>query len=398
MIGHGQEPVACAKHDPFSERSSGAAGWAFEALAACGALYTVAAALVTVRFLQGSTRSSSLTPSITLIKPLHGAHTHLREALEGFCVQDYAGEVQIVFGVADGADPAVEVVRDVQVSHPHLDIELVVDDEQHGVNRKASNLVNIARRARNEVLILSDADIVVDGAYLKNVVGALDAPGVGAVSCLYVGLDEDALWSRMSAMAIDYQFLPGAVLGKVLGLAQPCFGSTIALRREVLERIGGFLAVADHLADDYEIGRAVRALGLRVEIPPMVVFHHSPEESLHEVFGHELRWARTVRQIDAGGHAGSLITHPLPLSLIGAGLLGFPLVGLAFAGLILILRIGVKALVDAATGARAGAYTLIPLRDVLSFVIFIGSFLTNTVGWQGRRFRVGRRGALLHPE
>ena len=376
-------------------------GWGVTALCIVGVGYTLAAAWVVGRHLRAPIpvspdRRPRPASNVTIVKPLHGAHAHLREALESFCVQDYSGAIQIVFGVHHDDDAAIPVVRDLQASHPHLAIDLVIDDQLHGVNRKASNLVNISAQALHEVLILSDADIVVGPDYLRNVTAALDAPRVGAVSCLYVGLDDGRLWSRLSAMAIDYQFLPSAVLGKAMGMANPCFGSTIAIRAEVLARIGGFLAFADHLADDYEIGRAVRKLGLTVDIPPMVVLHHSPESSAGELVSHELRWSRTVRQIDAAGHAGAVVTHPFPLSLIAALLFGFSPLSLATLAVALIIRLWSKSLIDRATGARAGSWWLIPLRDVLSFGIYLGSFVVDTVDWQGRRFRVGQGGVLHH--
>ncbi len=376
-------------------------GWAFLILALVGIGYTLAATALTVRYLRSpafatSDTASGPTPDVTIIKPLHGAHAHLRGALQSFCVQDYPGAVQIVFGVHHADDRAIPVVRDLQASHPGLAIDLVIEDQMHGVNRKASNLVNIAALARHGVLILSDADIVVEPDYLRNVTRALAEPGIGAVSCLYVGLDDGRLWSKLSAMAIDYQFLPSAVLGKALGMANPCFGSTIAIRAEVLERIGGFLAFADHLADDYEIGRAVRKLGLSVAIPPMVVVHHSPESSLRELVSHELRWARTVRQIDAAGHAGSVVTHPLPLAMIAAIPLGFSPISVGVVVMAAVLRLWSKILIDRATGMSAGSWWLIPLRDVLSFGIFLGSLVVNTVRWQGRLFRVGDGGVIHH--
>jgi ceramide glucosyltransferase len=244
--------------------------------------------------------------------------------------------------------------------------------------------------------VLSDADIWVERDYVRRVVAALGAPGVGAVSCLYLGEGRQGLWSRLSAMAIDYHFLPGAVMGKALGLAQPCFGSTIALTRTVLDEIGGFAAFADHLADDYEIGRAVRARGYRIAIPPMTVSHHCAEASGRELLGHELRWGRTVRQIDPLGYAGSLITYPLPLALTAAALAGLPLWSGALVVVTLASRVLLKVCVDAATGGRAGPIWLMPVRDVLSFGVFLASFAVNTVGWQGRRFRVGPDGVLLH--
>jgi ceramide glucosyltransferase len=361
-----------------------------------GVAYTVTAALLAARFVSRSDRGAASFPPVSIVKPLHGAHPRLAEALERFCDQDYRGEVQILFGVQDAKDPAIAVVERLALSRPDADIRLVVDPRLYGVNRKASNLINIAARARHDLLILSDADILVQPDYLRRVVGAMSAPGVGAVSCLYVGCAGRGLWARLAAMAIDYHFLPGAVVGKALGLADPCFGSTIAISTGVLAEIGGFAAFADHLADDYEIGRAVRALGYRIAIPPMTVSHYCGEASGAELLGHELRWGRTVRQIDPAGYAGSLITYPAPLAAIGAVLTGFPDWSLGLLSVSLGVRILLKVCVDAATGSRAGPWWLMPLRDVLSFGVFLASFAVNTVGWQGRRFRVGPDGVLLH--
>jgi len=216
------------------------------------------------------------------------------------------------------------------------------------------------------------------------------------VSCLYVGQRSASLWSRLSAMAINYAFLPNALLGKAIGMANPCFGSTIALTGETLTRIGGFAAVADQLADDYEIGRAVRRLGMAISIPPMTVTHICGESSARELVAHEIRWARTVRLIDPVGHAGSVITHPFALALVAGALTGFSPVALGLIFTALMVRIGAKFAIDAATGAKAGPWWLLPLRDVLSFGVFLASFASDTVEWQGRRFRVSRGGVLTH--
>ena len=370
--------------------------WILVASTLAGVAYTLAAAGLASRFLRRPVCPASQFPPVSVIKPLHGVHHGLPEALARFCQQDYPGEVQIVFGVQDGADPAVAVVEALRVAHPRADIELVIDTRLHGANRKASNLQNIAERARHELLILSDADILVEADYLRRVAAAMARPGVGAASCLYVGRGEGGLWAQLSAMGIDYHFLPGAIVGKAVGLAQPCFGSTIAITAEILEAIGGFGAVANHLADDYEIGRAVRGLGYLVDIPPMVVSHHCGEASGRELIGHELRWSRTVRQIDPLGFVGSFITYPTPLAILAAAVAGFPLwsVGLIFATL--GSRLCLKVCVDAATGAKAGPWQLMPVRDIISFGVFLVSFAVSTVGWQGRRFRVGADGVLLH--
>ncbi len=371
-------------------------GWLALALSSCGVIYWLAAGVATARRLVSATRSSVEIPDVTIIKPLHGNHPGLAGSLASYLNQDYSGRVQIVFGVHDASDPAVAVVRALQADHPGRDIDLVIDGRLHGSNRKASNLINISGKARYDTLILSDADIVVGRDYIRTVVSALGEPGVGAVSCLYVGRDDGGLWSQLSAMAIDYHFLPNAVMGMALGMAQPCFGSTIAIRASLLSRIGGFHAFANHLADDYEMGRAVREQGYRVAMPPMVVAHLCPENSFKALMSHELRWSRTVRQIDPAGYAGSVITYPLPLALLGAALVGFTPLSMGLIFTILVMRIALKFGIDAATGERAGSWWLFPLRDVLSFTVFVGAFAVNTVGWQGRRFRVSRDGVLTH--
>ncbi|MGH7025637.1 MAG: bacteriohopanetetrol glucosamine biosynthesis glycosyltransferase HpnI [Caulobacteraceae bacterium] len=371
-------------------------GWLAVALSQLGALYTLLAALATLGALKRAKRAQAATPDVTIIKPLRGAPAGLRDTLERFCQQDYGGRIQILFGVHDGADPAIDVVRELQRAYPGLDIDLLVDPRIHGANLKASNLINIADAAQHDVLVLSDSDIIVDPSYVETVVAALAEPGVGLVSCLYVGQERSSIWSRLSAMAINYQFIPGAILGKAMGLAQPCFGSTIAIRSDVLAKIGGFAAFADHLADDYEVGRSVRQLGLKIAMPPMIVSHICDETRAGDLIGRELRWGRTVRQISPLGYAGSLITYPLPLTLIAAALLGPSPLMLALVGTVLVMRVAFKFCIDAATGARAGRWWLIPFSDVLAFGLFVASFGVNSVGWHGSRFRVSREGALLH--
>ena len=172
-------------------------------------------------------------PSVTILKPLHGAEPGLFANLAGFCVQDYPGPIQIVFGVEDHADPAIDVVD--TASSPSSPIAISNSwsiSFSHGSNRKVSNLINLAAKARHDVLVLSDSDIIVDPDYLKNIVGALDAPGVGLVTCLYRSAAAPGLWARLAAAAIDHHFLPSVLVGLKLGLAKPCFGSTIALRQD----------------------------------------------------------------------------------------------------------------------------------------------------------------------
>lgn len=356
-------------------------------LAACvGTAYTVLAGFLTGRFLRRTLPKATSCPPVTLLKPLYGAAPGLESDLATFCRQDYPAPVQIVFGVQNPSDSAREAAERVRQRFPDCDIEIVVDRRVYGSNRKIANAINMARVAKHDVLILADSDIAVAPDYLRTVAAALDAPGTGLVTCLYRGHHSGTLWSRLSALGISARFLPDAILGLRLGLATPCFGSTLALRRSTLHAIGGFRAFADVLADDYEIGRSVRTSGSRVEVPPMVVVHRCTERTLRELVRHEIRWVRTIRAVDPVGFAGSVLTHPVPLALIGACFAGFSVSALAVLGGALIARGWLLSRADPSLASDLIAMLLLPGRDLLSFFIFLGAFLGRSVTWHGQRF------------
>lgn len=362
-------------------------------LSVAGLAYLVMAIVFVRRLADRPTPPSPSAPSVTILKPLHGAEPGLAENLATFLRQDYAGPVQIVFGVQNPGDPALAIVRDLAQAYPEADIELVVDGRLHGTNRKVSNLINMAERIRHEVIVLADSDMSVRPDYLRRLVGELSRPGVGAVTCPYHGLPRGTLWSRLSAMAIDTHFLPSVAVGLGLGLAKPCMGSTIALRRETLDAIGGFRPLADELADDYLLGAAVRRLGQDVAVAPFTVGHACNESSFRELARQELRWVRTIRQIDPAGHAGSLVSHPLPLALLALCLApGLPAAAAATAAV--ALRFALCLAVRQAFGVKGPVYGLAPLRDLLSFGIFVASFFGRGVSWRGHSYDVTSTGVL----
>jgi ceramide glucosyltransferase len=215
------------------------------------------------------------------------------------------------------------------------------------------------------------------------------------VTCLYTGAPLDNIWSRLVAMGINYQFIPNVLFGTSLGLAAPCFGSTIGLRKDLLRRIGGMEAFSNLLADDYELGRAVREHGFTTRLAPCIVAHTCTETTGHEMFAHELRWARTIRLLNTSGHWGTLVTHALPLALIGLALEPSWFGGAGVAGA-LVARFAVKWRMDRVLGASAGPLWLLPLRDLLSFAIFLGSLFGGNIRWRGTQFAVAPDGALSH--
>jgi ceramide glucosyltransferase len=310
-----------------------------------------------------------------------------------FVRQEYAGPTEVVFGCQDQDDPALAAVQQIPRGQSGPALAVVANPTRHGSNGKISNLINMTKLAGGEVIVLADSDMRVQPNYLGNVLEALDRPGVGLVTCLYRGLPVSGLWSQLSAMAIDHHFLPSVLVGLRLGLAKPCFGSTIALRRDKLTSIGGFEAFSDVLADDYAIGAAVRKLGYDVAIAPMVLEHACSEGSLAELVAHELRWARTIRLVDPLGFAGSLVTHALPLALL-ASLFAPGAIGAGVLAAALACRLVLQIQVDRVFGWGVARIWWGPMRDFLSFSIYLASFWPGPVSWRGRRHRIARDGTM----
>jgi ceramide glucosyltransferase len=361
------------------------------AVAAWGCCYALLAAAIARRFVAATDAGAANFPAVTILKPLHGSEPDLYVRLAGFCRQDYAGPLQIVFGVADAGDPAIAAVRRLIADFSDRDLALVINARRHGANAKVSNLINMQSAARHDILVLSDSDIDVAPDYLRHVVGSLEQPGVGLVTCLYRGVagsdPGSQLAANLAAMAIDYHFLPNVLVGLRLNMAKPCFGSTIALRRTTLATLGGFEAVADRLADDYALGDLVRGAGLAVAIPRYAVTHVCAERSAGALIRHELRWARTIRSIDPLGFAGLAITHAVPFALLGL-LCG----GLTPAALILVAALACRFVLalelNRAFALRGPWLWLLPLRDLISFAIFLASFFGRDIEWRGHRYGV----------
>jgi ceramide glucosyltransferase len=334
-------------------------------------------------------------PDVSILKPLYGAEAQLSENIETYFHQDYPGKVQIIFGVQDPKDSAIPVVNSLMERYPKLDLHLVVNGAAHGANRKVSNLINMGKVARHPLIVMADSDVAVGPHYLRTLANGLSQPGVGVVTCLYRGVPNGGFWSRISAMAVNDHFLSATILGLALGLARPCLGATIALSRETLSRIGGFQTVANQLADDYAIGKAVRKAGLKVVVPPMLVAHASEEGSLREMVRHELRWGRTIFAVDPLGYIGSGLTHALPWAIIGAALRGFDSVGVAAIIGALACRLFLKYRLTRQFDLPDPNYGLLLVRDILSFAIYLASFRSTRVAWRGRVFAVDRNGTLL---
>ena len=369
--------------------------WVATALVASGIAYQLFAIRTFRRFVRRARPFADGAEPVTLMKPLHGLEPRLAENLTSFCEQDYAGPVQMVCGLASADDPAAEIVRALQRQYPGR-IDLVIDPARHGSNAKVGNLINMLPAARHNILVFSDADITARRDYLRVVVGGLDMPGVGALTCLFYGRGDAGCWSVLSAATLSYGFLTHMVTSRVTRLAVPCAGPTIALRRETLAAAGGLERLANVLADDYVLGEAVRALGLRVHVSPMMVEHGCAEASLAETWRHHLRWAVTVRDLARPGHWASVASFPLV----------FAAVALAVrpeAGALLLLaalgsRFGLKAVIDRCTGRVSAPWWLVPFADLFYFMVFLASLVARKVEWRGQRFTVEAEGRIAEAE
>jgi ceramide glucosyltransferase len=358
-----------------------------------GWVYLLAETVAAVRFARRSLPTATARPPISILKPLHGAEPGLYENLRSFVEQDYP-TVQIVLGTNEGNDTALPVARALIRDTPSADIAVVADASIRGSNLKVANLENMLPAARHEILVISDSDMRVDPRYLEAITAPLHDPSIGLVTCLYRGDSTGGTWSDLGALHINFGFLPSALVAAALSIGRGCFGATIALRRDTLERIGGFTQVRDELADDYRIGEAVRRLGLGVVLSGYLVEARVSEPSFAGLWRHELRWARTVRTITPAGFAGSVLTHGVAIAALGAVATGFGLTASIFLVISLTLRWGTAGVIAGVLGFAANRLWLLPVRDALSFAVFVASFFGRRVIWRDRFFHVEPSGRM----
>lgn len=358
-----------------------------------GCLYLAFACVTVLRFGHGKPAAAESALPVTVLVPMCGHEPGLYARLRALCEQDYAAPVQILCAIHDREDPALAVLERVAADVPNAALEWHVDPQLHGRNLKISNLINVVGRVRHDVLLMIDDDIEVAPGHLSHVIGELQHPNIGIVTCPYYASAIGGLWAKLSAMTVDLQFLPSAIVALASRLGEPCFGSTIALTRDTLERIGGLHSFADQLWDDYAIGQAVRATGMRVVVSSLAVGHVCRESTAREFFSCQLRNARTIGSIDPVGHLGAVIIHPFALAML-ATLLGAGAFAIALASLALVGRIALGECMKRRFEVSLN-YWLLPVHDLASFMLYIMSFFGGTITWRGQRYRVLADGKLL---
>ena len=353
-------------------------------LAAAGLVQGGVSLALARRFMMRPPAVPSAHPPVTVLKPLHGDEPLLEEALASLFDQSYPG-LQIVFGVQDRADPALRAVQRLCAQHPALDVTVVINAAQHGLNRKVSNLINMYPFAKHDLLVIADSDIHAAPGYLEHLAAALETPGVGLVTMLYAGLRSNgSLVARLGAAGINHGFLPGNLMARALG-RQDCLGATMALRRETLARVGGFAALVPYLADDAVLGRRVRALGLQVALAGTVTATTVPESAMCALFNHELRWARTTQKLEPLGYALSALQHPLAWATLAVALDADAPWTWAALGIAWCLRWLAVRGIERTLGLQSGLSAwYLPVRDLLSMAVLLASYGGDQVAWRGQ--------------
>ncbi|MSU26708.1 MAG: ceramide glucosyltransferase [Pedosphaera sp.] len=353
----------------------------------------------------------SFTPGVTLLKPLKGLDPETRGCLESWFQQDYRGPVQLLFGVAAAEDPVCDLVRKLIAEHPQANAQLVLCPEQLGPNAKVSTLVHLERLAQHDHFIVSDADTRVPPDFLAQVLQPLRDPQAGLVNCFYALTNPTTLAMQWEAVAVNADFWSQVLQSRSLKPLDFALGAVMATRRQQLNEIGGFRALVDYLADDYQLGNQIAKRGYRIELCPVVVECREREQGWREVWAHQLRWARTIRVCQPVPYFFSILSNATwwataamvesfmvlfakghELRMLSLQVESALIVLAAF----MLIRILLAAHLSArCTGNLSFAAVLAPLKDLLQVPIWALAFLGNTVVWRGQRLRVLPGGKLV---
>ena len=319
---------------------------------------------------------------VSILKPVRGLDPAFREAIRSHTV--LKGEYEILCGVGDLGDPAVAVLREffrVRVIPSHTEAP----------NGKVGVLIDLAAEARHPFIVVNDSDIRVEPDYLARVTAPLDDPRVGMVTCLYRPIG-DTFAARFEGLGVSTDFVPSALVARLVGVDDFAMGSTLAFRRADLDRIGGFRSIADYIADDYQLGRRIHTLGLTCVLSDVIVETHMGGGWL-DVWRHQVRWARTIRVSKFGGYLGLPVTNATLCAVIVA-LLGRPDVAWMLIGIRLLM-----ALVSGWFAIRSRdvlmLWWLIPARDVCGFLVWLAALFGNTVVWRGRKMTLDAQGRIV---
>ena len=339
-------------------------------------------------------------PPVTLLKPLKGCDDTTAESLQSWLDQNYSGQIQILFGVADAADPVCKIVEELLRKNPRHDARLVVCAEPLGANAKVSKLAQLEKLAKHDFVLISDADVRVPPDFLINFVAALRDEKTGLVNCFYRLANPATTAMKWEAVAVNADFWSQVLQAASLKPLDFALGAAILLRRKSLEEIGGFKSLANCLADDYQLGHRISEKGNRIALCPVVVECWDAPMSWSEVWNHQLRWARTIRVCQPLPYFFSILSNAtlwpllwLLVSLVATKTFCAPLTAFAFLSIRMCLA---QNLQRRFTPERKliSPFWLVPVKDLLHAANWFCAFAGNTVEWRGRKMKLRRDGTL----
>jgi len=354
------------------------------------------------RGLQAETQATpaDLLPPVTILKPVHGMEPRLEATLESFFRQDYP-HFEIIFGARSRDNEALLVVERLRAKYPEVRTQVVISGEPSWPNAKVFSLAKMIASTENDYLVISDSDILVGPDFLRNVMPPLLNPKIGLVTCLYRGIPASGLWSQLEALGMSVEMPAGVMVAEMVDGMKFALGAAMAVRRDAIEAIGGVRETADFYSDDFVLGHLISEAGYQVVLSQYKVGHVLAVRSLRRTFGDQLRWMKSTRYSRPWGHVGSGLTYAMPFGmlalLLGLGrhhklYIGIALLVLAWLNRTLLSAIvGWGILRDARSLWLCWLY---PLRDLLGFCTWVGSFTGNRFFWRGEFYEFGEDGRI----
>jgi ceramide glucosyltransferase len=331
---------------------------------------------------------TAFAPPVTLLKPLKGSDAYSEACLRSWFEQDYAGEIQILFAVSSAGDAVAAIVNQLIAEFPDVEARLVVCPDRRGANAKVSKLAQLEPEMRHELVLVSDADVRVPPDFLANLVQPMRDESVGLVHCFYRLANAATVAMRWEAVAINADFWSQVLQSRSLKSMDFALGAAMLTRRSRLRQIGGFQALVDCLADDYQLGHRLAARGDRIELCPVVVECWDAPVGWRAVWRHQLRWARTIRVCQPGPYFASILSNPLLWPLLWLAFCPQPWV---FAAVTVALAVRLGSAMDLQgrlTQKWDGLFWLwlVPVKDLLQVLLWLAAFLGNVVEWRGERY------------
>ncbi len=336
------------------------------------------------------------TPPASLIKPVRGVDFGSYENFASFCKLDYP-EYEILFAVNDESDPAVPLIRQIMAEFPERRIRLFTSAEDLGANRKVNKLVMLTREARNEVLVLTDGDVRVNPNYLREVIEPLQDKKIGGVTSFYRAIVQDNVGARLEAVGAASDFFAGVLMAQWKEGIRFTLGASIATTKEWVQKMGGFEALANTLADDYALGLGIANAGGEIVLSREPVWTMYPAQTLRGFWEHQLRWARTVRSCRPLEYWGLLFTQGLLWTVLASLCAPTAWVAGAYFAAYVVLRfamawtVGVWGVGDDVLRRNL---RLVPVRDAIYFVVWLASFGSNRIRWNSVEYAI-RKGRMV---